>query len=301
LAAAGPAPAPSGANAPAPAGGGPATATGGAPQAAPSSATTDPVVASVDGHPITLSDLRQAEQTLPPELRNMPFASLYPVLLDRVVDHQALVMLARRRGLEDNPAVKQQIRQATEQTLEGALLGLDAVPKVTDEAIKARYDQLYAHHADTEQIRARHILVGTEAEADKIIADLKNGADFAVLAKQVSKDSDGQKGGELGFFSRAQVSAGFADVAFSLRPGQVTEQPIHNEFGWHVVQVEERRTLAPPSYADAHDALRDQLMQEAVHQEVVLARSQLIIHELNLDGSSRDPDARPAGIAAPPK
>ena len=278
-----------------------AARTDGATPAATASSGPDRMVASVDGHPIYLSDLGQAQQALPASLRNMSFQALYPILLDRMVDHQALVRLARQRGLQDDPAVKKQIEQATERVLEAALLDLDGAPKVTDDVIKARYAQVYANHPATEQVHARHILVRTEAEANQIIADLKNGAEFAALARQDSKDPDSQNGGDLGFISRDQVSPAFADAAFALQPGQVADHPVHNEFGWHVVQVEERRTLAPPSYADAHDALRDQLMQEAVHQEVALARSQLIIHELNLDGSSRDPDARPVGVAAPPK
>jgi peptidyl-prolyl cis-trans isomerase C len=290
-----PAPAPeaAGAGAAAPVG-------GGLRPVPPATGQTDPVVASVEGHPIYLSDLGRAESALPPNLRGMSFESLYPVLLDRMVDHEALVMLARRRGLEDNPAVKKQIQDATERVLEGALLAMDAVPKVTDDAIKARYDRLFANKPATEQVRARHILVSTQAEAEKLIADLKNGADFAALAAKYSKDPDAKNGGELGFFSREQVWPGFADVAFALQPGQVADKPIHNEFGWHVVKVEERRLVAPPSYSDMHDQLKQQLMQEAVRQEVALARGQLTIHEWNLDGSAIDAGAA-ASATAPSK
>ena len=269
----------------------------GVPQSAPAG-TPDHVVASVEGHPIYLSELGKAEQALPANMRNVPLASLYPVLLDLMVDHEALAMLARRRGLENDPAVRQQIQEATDRALEGVLLGRDAAPKVTEAAIKARYDQEYGNQPEIPEVRARHILVGSEAEATRLIAELKKGADFAALAKQYSKDPDGQKGGDLGFFSRAQVLPGFADVAFALQPGQVSDKPVHNEFGWHVVQMEERRTVPAPSYAEMHDALQKQLMQEAVRLEVALARSQLTIHEWNLDGSPIDTVVRPAKAAA---
>lgn len=264
----------------------------------PMSGQTDPVVASVEGHPIYLSDLGRAEQALPANLRTMPFEALYPVLVDRMVDHEALVMIARRRGLEEDPAVKKQIEEATERVLEGALLARESAPRVTEQAIRDRYEQLYAHRPATEQVRARHILVGTREEAEKVIADLKKGADFAEMAKKYSKDPDGQKGGDLGFFSREQVWPGFADVAFSLQPGQVAAQPIHNEFGWHVVMVEERRLMAPPSFSDMRETLRQQLLQEAVRQAVVQARGELDIREWNLDGSLLTPGAR-EGNAAP--
>lgn len=245
----------------------------------------NPMVASVEGHPIYLSDLGRAEKALPANLRNMPFESLYPVLLDRLVDHQALVMLALRRDLEDNPEVKQQIQDATNRVLEAALLGIDVAPKVTEAAIKARYDQQYANQPATEQVHALHILVSSKEEAEKLIAELNKGADFTTLAEQYSKDPDGKKGGDLGFFSREQVWPGFADVAFSLNPGQVASEPVHNEFGWHIIKVMERRLVAPPSLADVHDQIRQQLLGEAVEKEVALARGQLTIQEWNLDGS----------------
>jgi peptidyl-prolyl cis-trans isomerase C len=268
---------------------------------APITGTGDHVVARVEGHLIYLSDLGQAEQALPANMRGLPLETLYPILVNLMVDHQALAMLARRRGLEDDPAVKKQIQQATDRVLEGALLGGDATSKVTEEAIKARYDQLYANRPPTEQVRARHILVATESEATRIIAELKQGADFATLARQDSKDPDGKTGGDLGFLGRDQISPAFADVAFALQPGQVADKPVHNEFGWHVVKLEERRMIPAPSFTDMHDTLREQLTQEAVRQEVALARGQLAIREWNLDGSPMQGGPRQDSTAAGPK
>ncbi|HEY1933221.1 MAG TPA: peptidylprolyl isomerase [Acetobacteraceae bacterium] len=261
-------------------------------------ADTDPVVASVEGHPIYLSDLGRAERALPANLRSVPFNTLYPVLLDRMVDHESLVMMARRQGLEDNPIIKKDIEDATERVLEAAILALDAAPKVTEAAIKARYDQLYADRPATEEVHARHILVSSKEEADKVIAQLKAGADFATLARQVSEDPDAKTGGDLGFFRREQVWPGFADVAFSLQPGQVADQPIHNEFGWHVIKVIERRLVAPPGYSEVHDKLREELMQDAVREVVAKARSDLTIHKWNLDGTPMDGGTRLGGPPA---
>lgn len=309
VAAAGPAPAPGGTpptaaatspQATAPAAGGPDAVQGGI-QAAPMRGGNDPVVASVEGTPIYLSDMRRDEQSLPPDLRNMPFEALFPILLNRMVDQEALVMLARRDGLENNPEVQKQVQAATDSVLESALLQKDAAPKVTDEAIRARYDQLYGNAKATEEVHARHILVGTEAEADRLIAELKAGADFATLAKKYSEDPDGQKGGDLGFFTRNQVEPDFADVVFSMQPGQVASQPIHNEFGWHVVEVLERRLVAPPAFDEVKGAIRTQLEQEAIRQEVALARGQFTIHEWNLNGSPINPPEAAVSGTAPRK
>jgi peptidyl-prolyl cis-trans isomerase C len=255
----------------------------------------DPVVAIVEGHLIYLSDIGRAVPTLPENLRGMPFDTLYPVLLERVIDHQSLVAMARRKHLDDDQAVQRDIAAAADRILEGALLSREAVPHVTEAAIQQRYRERFAGKPATEETRARHILVSTEDEAKQIIDELNKGADFATLAKERSKDPDGANGGDLGFFRRDQVWPGFADAAFSLEPGKVSQTPIKNEFGWHVIKVEERRIVAPPSYSDVHDQLRDGLMQEAVQHVVDEARGEATIREFNLDGTPLGavPDIRP--------
>jgi peptidyl-prolyl cis-trans isomerase C len=242
-------------------------------------------VGSVEGHLIYLSELGDASKTLPDNLRGLPFDTLYPVLLDRMVDHEALVIMAERRGLDQKKQVQRDVQAATERILEGAYLGEVAAPQVTEQAIQARYNQRYANRAATEEVRARHILVTTEAEARKVLDDLKKGADFATVARVLSKDPDAAKGGDLGFFRREQVWPSFADVAFSLQPGQVAPNPVKNEFGWHVIKVEEKRLVAPPSFSDMHDQLRQELLAAAVQKAVADARGQLTIHRFNLDGS----------------
>ena len=259
----------------------------------------DPVVANVDGHPIRLTELGQASDTLPDNLRSMPFETLYPALLERMIDHQALVSMARRQGVDEAPDVKREIAAAVERVLEAAYLRREALSKVTDEAIWIRYNQEFGNRPATEEVRARHILASTESEANAVLAQLKAGADFAALAAKLSKDPDGKRGGDLGFFRREQVWPGFADVAFFLQPGQIGPLAIHNEFGWHVIKVEERRLVAPPSLADARETIRQELTAQAIRLAVKQARAQLPIHQFNLDGTVRL-DQGPRTFGEPP-
>jgi peptidyl-prolyl cis-trans isomerase C len=245
----------------------------------------DPVVANVDGHLIYLSQLGQAVQSLPENLRAMPFEAIYPLLLDRMIDHEALVLLARRERLDDDPKVVRQIDDATARVLEGALLARTAVPEVTEDAIKARYQRDFANRSAVEEVHARHILVGTENEAKWVIQELGKGADFAALARRFSKDPDAARGGDAGFFRRNQVWPGFADLAFSLKPGEIGQTPVYNEFGWHVVQTLERRTVPPPTLDQVHEAIRQQLLQEAVQRVVAQAREGLRVHKFSISGA----------------
>ena len=184
----------------------------------------DPVVAKVDGQPIHLSDLKDAAQALPENVRGMPSQTLYPMLLDQLIDGRALVAEARKSGLDKDPTVQRQVAAAEDRALQTAMLSKEVGPSVTDEAVHARYDQDIAGKPGEEEVHARHILVESEAEAKKIIAQLKGGGDFAALAKQYSKDPSGaQQGGDLGFFKKDEMVPEFATAAFALQPGQVSQ------------------------------------------------------------------------------
>ena len=246
----------------------------------------DPVVAKVDGQAIHLSDVKEAAQSLPENLRGLPVQTLYPMLLDQLIDGRALVREAHKSGLDKDPDVERQVTAAEDRALQTALLSKEIGPSVTDEAVRARYDQQIAGKPGSEEVHARHILVDDEATAKKIISQLKGGADFAALAKQYSKDPSGAKqGGDLGFFKQSDMVPEFSKAAFALQPGQVSDMPVHTQFGWHVIQVMERRKAPPPSFEEARDELRQQMIQEGVKKVVAKARAEVSVERFNLDGS----------------
>ena len=170
------------------------------------------MLAKVNGQPIHLSEVKAAAETLPPQARAMPPQQLYPMLLEQLVDAQALVVEAKKTGLDKDPDVQRTIRLTEDRTLASALLNKVVRPQVSEEALKARYDQEYAGKPGETEVHARHILVPDEATAKKIIADLKKGGDFAALSKQYSKDPGAaQQGGDLGFFKKTDMVPEFAD------------------------------------------------------------------------------------------
>lgn len=249
-------------------------------------APTDPVVAKVDGQPIHLSEVQDAVQALPQNLRGMPPKTLYPLLLDQLIDEQALVAQARKSGLDKDPAVQRQVIAAENRALQTAMLNKEVAPTATDEAVRARYDKDIAGKPGEEEVHAKHILVDNEADAKKIIAELKGGADFAALSKQYSKDPGAaQQGGDLGFFKKDEMVPEFADAAFALQPGQISPEPVHTQFGWHVIEVVERRRAEPPTFEQARDELRQKMIQEGVRKAVAQARAEATVEKFNMDGS----------------
>ena len=266
----------------------PPAATPAAPSAA-DGAKPDPVVARVGGEEIHLSDMAEAAQSLPEEVRSMPPPVLYPMLLDQMIDRKALVIAARKQGLEHDPVVERSIARATEQALQNALLTRDIGPKVTEAAIRARYDQTTASKAGEEEAHARHILVADEATAKKVIADLKAGGDFTELAKKYSTDPQAQQGGDLGYFKKADMVPEFAEATFALKPGQVTQTPVHTQFGWHVIKLEDKRSAPPPTFEQAHDEIRQQIIQEGVRADLEKLKVGLPIEKFAMDGSPLPP------------
>jgi peptidyl-prolyl cis-trans isomerase C len=257
----------------------------------------DPVVATVDGQPIHLSELKDAVQALPENLRAMPAQTLYPMLLEQLIDGRALAAEARKSGLDKDPAVQRQVTEAEDRALQTALLNRELAPSITEEALHARYDQDIAGKPGEEEVHAKHILVSSEAEAKKIIAELKGGADFAALAKQYSKDASGaQEGGDLGFFKQSEMVPEFAAAAFALKPGQMSDQPVHTQFGWHVIVVVERRHAPVPSFDQAREQLRQRIIHQGVQQAVAKARASTSVVKFNLDGSQ----SRATDTAEPP-
>jgi peptidyl-prolyl cis-trans isomerase C len=255
-------------------------------QTAPAAAPDDPVVAKVDGVPIHLSDLKDATQSLPENLRGLPPQTLYPMLLDQLIDARALVSEARKSGLDKDPAVQHAVTAAEDRALENAVLTKEVAPSVTDDAVRARYDKEIAGKPGAEEVHAKHILVESEDVAKKIITELKGGADFAALAKQYSKDPSGaQQGGDLGFFKKDEMVPEFADAAFAMKPGQYSQTPIHTQFGWHVILLVERRQAEPPTFEQARDELRQKMIQEGVRAVVAKARAGVSVERFNLNGS----------------
>jgi peptidyl-prolyl cis-trans isomerase C len=259
--------------------------------------TPDPVVAKVNGQPILLSELNEAVASLPASTRSMPQQTLLPLVLEQLVDGRALAIEARKDGLDKDPAVARQMQLAEDQALQNALLHKDVGPLITDDAVRARYQSDIAGKPGVEEVHARHILVADEATAKKIIAELKKGGDFAALSKQYSKDPGAaQQGGDLGFFKQADMVPEFATAAFALKDGEVSPTPVHTQFGWHVIQTLEHRTAPPPDFDQSKEALRRQMIQEAVKKVVAQARSAVTVETFNLDGSP----VKPTDSAEPP-
>ncbi|KYO65500.1 foldase protein PrsA [Thermovenabulum gondwanense] len=138
---------------------------------------------------------------------------------------------------------------------------------ITEEEMKSYFNEHKDEFAQKEQVRARHILVDDEKLANEISAKLKNGQDFAELAKQYSKDTASKEsGGDLGFFSRGDMVKEFEDAAFSLKVGEISS-PVKTQYGYHIIKVEEKKDAQEASFDKSKEKIKDILFNQKFQQE----------------------------------
>jgi peptidyl-prolyl cis-trans isomerase C len=263
----------------------------------------DPVVATVNGQPVRLSELEIAQQALPQQYRNMPLQAVFPALLDRIVDSKLVVQEGKKNKVADDPAFKKRMAFVEDQVMQDFWIQREVARKITPEKLQQRYEERLKSMPAEEEVHARHILVSTEDEAKAIIADLKKGAAFDKLAKEKSTDkASGAEGGDLGWFKKSDMVKEFADAAFALKKDELTETPVKTQFGYHVIKLEDRRKAPPPAFEELADQLREEMAREAVTAQLDQLRSGAKIEKFNMDGSKVEAvkPAAPATPARPP-
>jgi peptidyl-prolyl cis-trans isomerase C len=282
--------------APAPAQAAPAPAA----DAAAAETAVDPaaVVARVGDREITERQVEIARQEFGTELNQVPEAQRRGVVVDALINMELLAQAARDIGLDKGPEFEARLDFLKQQALRNAYVEREIIPSLTSEELQKGYETfVVGEFKPQEEIRARHILVDTKEQAEKIIADLKAGGSFEELAKQ-SKDPSGQNGGDLGFFGRGQMVPPFEEAAFALEPGKFTETPVQTEFGFHVIKVEEKRTSEPPKLEEVEDELRNFLLRQKFESVMATLRDKYPIEVVQpAPGDAAPASAAPSGEA----
>lgn len=231
---------------------------------------TDKVMATVNGQPITQRDLDTfAEQ----RSGGHGSSTDRKTLLNELITRELLYQKAVASGFNKDPNIEAAIKQETHNLLANVVIQqLIQGRQPTENELKAAYRKRIKTMGNTEY-RASHILVKTKAEAEKVIKQLDNGADFAKLAKEKSTGPSGRQGGDLGWFSPDNMVKPFADATAKLKVGSYTEQPVHTRFGWHVIKLVKTRKVDPPSFKDMKDQLMSRWQNNMIKAYIERLRS----------------------------
>lgn len=219
-----------------------------APQAANPPGYIEPaggVVFTVNGIQVTQATIDAFTVGMPDgQVEELKATGRYHSFLEQLATGVVLYQQALERNLQDDEGVHDQIAAQTQQVLASSVIQKIADEAVTDEAVQAWYDERKVQYARP-SVKARHILTEEEATAAEAIAELAGGGDFADLAARLSKDpASAAKGGDLGWFQAEGMVPEVSEAAFGSTGDEVLG-PIKTRFGWHVLQVTERRDLTP--------------------------------------------------------
>jgi peptidyl-prolyl cis-trans isomerase C len=216
------------------------------------------VVLTIGDHKITAAQFLEYVKSLPAQYQDAARGAGRRDFARNLVELQVLSEQASKQGIDQQPDVKLQLQFQKDNMLAQAMfLNLQQTANISDAEIQAYYD---AHKSDYETLTARHILVrvkgspvpaaggkpelsDAEAKAEEIRKRIVGGEDFAKIAKEESDDTSGEKGGDLGEFTKGMMVPPFETAAFALKPGDISE-PVLSPFGYHIIQVQ-THTIKP--------------------------------------------------------
>lgn len=269
--------------------------------AAPAANAADKILARVDGAPITQKDLDIAAEDLGERLPAMAEAQKRDYLIGYVIDLKIGAKAAAEAKVDSDPDFARRVAYFRDKVLLDDYLAREVKKALTPEAAKKLYDETVATLKPEQEVRARHILVENEDEAKKVVARLKGGEDFAKVAGEVSKDpGSGKEGGDLGYFTKDRMVPEFAEAAFKLEPGQVSD-PVKSQFGWHIIKLEDKRTKPLPTFEEVKDQVEAYLARKT-QQDIILAmRAKAKIERLDKTEDKKPDAAAPEAKPAEPK
>ncbi len=222
------------------------------------------VLATVNGHDITLGHVIVAQSQLPQQYQALPDDVLLQGILEQLVQQEVVASAA-----SEDMSGAMRIGLENEQRAYIAAMTLDEVSQgeIPDEDLQAQYDAQYADVEPVTEYNASHILVDSEEAAQDLVDQLENGADFADLARENSTGPSGPNGGQLGWFSEGMMVPPFEAAVMDLSVGEVSA-PVQTRFGWHVIKLNDTREQAAPTLDEVRDQLVESLRQARVDEYI---------------------------------
>jgi peptidyl-prolyl cis-trans isomerase C len=229
--------------------------------AAPSfgNSSADPVIAVVNGTEIHESDLRLADEAIGKNLPIMDQGERRQAITAMVIDTVLISQAAKDQKIADEADLQRRMTFARNQGLMNELLEVTGQRAVTEESVRKAYDQLVVKNAEPE-LHLRHLFVKVsdqkdeaavkagEEKAQLALDRIRKGEDFAAVVADVSEDPAAKaRGGDLDWRTRSEMGKEYADVAFTMKPGDVSPL-IKTAVGWHIIKLEDQRTRKPADF-----------------------------------------------------
>jgi peptidyl-prolyl cis-trans isomerase C len=249
---------------------------------------------TVNGKPVPLARVDALVKTAthgqeaPPEVKAQA--------KDQVVMREIFAQEAEKQGIPNSADYKMQLDLVRQTVLINTLFQnfMKSHP-VSDAEAQAEYNKIKAEQSGTEY-HARHILVDSEDDAKKMIAQIKAGAKFEDLAKKNSKDTgSAENGGDLDWAKPTAYVPEFSAALQGLKKGQMTEAPIKTQFGYHIIRLEDTRTAQFPSFDEVKDKVKQQMQQVKLQEyEEKLRKAAKTDYKFAAEQAQQAPASAPA-------
>jgi peptidyl-prolyl cis-trans isomerase C len=222
-------------------------------------------VTTVNGKPVPKARVEALIQQITKSGQQQRTPELEAQVRDEVVRREIFIQEAEKRGVPQTADYKAQMEIARQQLLmRGLMEDYKAKNPISDAEAQAQYEEIKKANAGTEY-KVRHILVDKEEDAKALIAQIKGGANFEELAKKNSKDTaSAANGGDLDF--QNPKTNGFVpefnSAMVALEKGQMTQEPVKSQFGYHIIKVDDVRPMNFPAFDDVKARVKQGMEQQ---------------------------------------
>ncbi len=238
------------------------------------------VAAKINGEVVYINDLKQSYADHPQIKDRVPFEEFYAKTLDVFINSKLVYQAAQKAKIEETPEFQRQLVTAKEDLARKLFLEKQVEEKVNDEAVKKLYDEYTSKFESQKEVRAKHILVDSEATAKDVINKLNKGEDFVKLAKEYSKD----QAVDLGYFTQDMMVPEFSKAVFNMNKGTYSKTPVKTEFGYHVVMVDDVRASTPLELKDVEPQLKNMVTQQVIAEIFEDLRNNAKVEKYTLEG-----------------
>ncbi len=238
---------------------------------------------------VTISDVKKTADLLPRQMREVPFQTMYPILLRQAVDMVILEHNAIKEGFDKKSEIKNTIEERKRSILVASFLEKEVDEKVSDDVLLKKYEDVKKMiPQDEKEIEIAHILLKTEAEAKKLIKDIESGK--TTFEKALDKSLDEKTkvtGGKIGFLKRMEVAPDLFEKIVATKDNSVVSEPLSfGKMGSSVLRVLSSRPLTVPKFEEIKGELKKAMLPELSQEIIKKIKAEADVKLFALDGSA---------------
>jgi peptidyl-prolyl cis-trans isomerase C len=217
------------------------------------------VAAKVNDHIISAQDVLNVINTLPQNIKKKPLPEIYPRVVNELINQYLITKQAYNEKLDLDQKVINLVKKSQDKILAKYWLNNYIKNETKEEKIKTFYNNYLKSFQKYKEANASHILVKNNEEARAIIKKINNKSKFSELAKTHSTGPSGKNGGNLGWFGPGQMVKEFEQATFSLKKGEISQEPVKTKFGFHIIKLNDIRDAKPKKLDEIKQNIIDKI------------------------------------------